>query len=188
VIRTKYLVVAMSAALAAMACQPSANTKVSVNTNAQAVNTANANSGSSTNANAAAGTLEPGDLAGSPTEVYKAAYMARKNCDVPTLKKLMSKDILKFLADMGKTDKKELDEELKEICAQPQAPSQQVRNEKIEGDHASLEYMNEEGHWETMDFVKEDGVWKMSVGKGDQPYPDDDDAPTGKGGKDDHRS
>ncbi len=187
-IRTKYLALVMSVALGAVGCQQSANTNVAVNTNTASSNTANANaSANSANADTASGPLEPGNLAGSPTEVYKAAYMARKNCDVATLKKLMSKDILKFLADMGKTDKKELDEELKEICSRPQAPSQQVRNEKIEGDHASLEYMNEEGHWETMDFVKEDGAWKMSVGKGDQPYPEDD-APVNKGDKDDHRS
>ena len=35
------------------------------------------------------------------------------------------------------------------------------RNEKIEGDRASLEVKNSFGSWETVPFVKEDGIWKI---------------------------
>ena len=175
----------MSAALCAAGCQQSSNTNSSANSGNGNTNVATANSNSSS-ANSASTALEPGDLSGSPTQVYQAAYMARKNCDIPTLKKIMSKDILNLIGEMGKTDKKSLDEELKEICNEPQADSQGVRNEKIEGDHASIQYMGEHGEWQTMDFVKEDGVWKMSAGKEDQPGTDD--APTGKGDKEDNRS
>ena len=35
------------------------------------------------------------------------------------------------------------------------------RNEKIEGDRATLEVKNSFGVWETVPFVKEDGTWKI---------------------------
>ena len=39
----------------------------------------------------------------------------------------------------------------------------ETRNEKIEGDRATLEVKNIEGGWNTVPFVKEDGQWKVSV-------------------------
>lgn len=36
-----------------------------------------------------------------------------------------------------------------------------LRNEKIEGDKATLEVENTFGTWETVPFIKEDGVWKI---------------------------
>lgn len=35
------------------------------------------------------------------------------------------------------------------------------RNEKIDGDLATLEVENSNGAWETVPFFKEDGVWKI---------------------------
>lgn len=181
----KYLALVIAAVIFAAGCQSAANTNTAATAN---TNTASSNADAASTPPANTSTaLEPGDPAGSPTEVYKAAYMARKNCDVPGLKKIMSKDILRFLADMGKTDKKSLDDELKDICTHPQNPSQSVRNEKIDGDRASLEYLDEDGSWRKMDFVKEDGAWRLSMGSGDQP-PAADDAPVNKEDKDDNRS
>lgn len=36
-----------------------------------------------------------------------------------------------------------------------------IRNEKVDGDKASLQVKNSYGSWETVPFVREDGVWKI---------------------------
>lgn len=43
----------------------------------------------------------------------------------------------------------------------PLPSSNQSKDEKIDGDTATLEVINEDDEWETIDFVKEDGEWKM---------------------------
>jgi len=86
----------------------------------------------------------------------------------------MSKDILEFMTDIGSAENKTLDAELKEMCKKPQAKTDDTRNEKINGDKATLEYLDEKGKWETMDFVKEDGAWKLTIDKADNRSPDED--------------
>jgi hypothetical protein len=169
VIQVKFLSLVVAVALAGGACQKVANTTTAGNINANATTANSAADAAPVNTTA---TTDAGNTAGSPTEVYKAAYAARKNKDIAMLKKIMSKDILKFLADMGKDDKKSLDDMLNELCSRPQAATADARNEKIDGDHASIEYLDEDNKWQTMDFTKEDGVWKMSVGKNDDKDPD----------------
>ncbi len=107
--------------------------------------------------------------AGSPTAAYKAAYAARKNKDVDALRKLMSRDIMEFFAEIGKEEKKTVDEMLKELCDKPQAATDDARNEKINGDRATVEYLDEDGKWRTMDFIKEGGSWKLTLPKMDDP-------------------
>ena len=101
-----------------------------------------------------------------PTDAYKAGYAARKNKDIATLKRVLSKDALAFLTDMGGMDNKTLDDELKELADKPQAASAGTRNEKITGNRASLEYLDEKGKWVVMDFSKESGEWKIDLPKG----------------------
>lgn len=135
-------------------------------TNSQS-NTATTNSSANTST-----PTQNASTAGSPTDAYKAAYNARKNKDIEGLKKLLSKDIIEFLTMMGEADqkdKKTLDVMLKELCERPQAPSPDARNEKINGDKATIEYIDESGTWQTMDFVKEDGAWKLTIDKPDAP-------------------
>ena len=112
---------------------------------------------------------------GSPTEAYKAAHAARKNKDIGALKKLMSKDILEFLTELGQADEKNkqsLDEMLRDMSESPQAPTAEARNEKIDGDTATIEYLDENGKWRSMDFVKEDGAWKLTIATADKKMPD----------------
>ncbi|MBV9243034.1 MAG: hypothetical protein JO314_13600 [Acidobacteria bacterium] len=158
------------------------------NANSALVKVVNSNSSSNSNANSnsAANTAtanDPGNAAGSPTDVYKAAYTARKNCDLADLKKVFSRELIKFMSNMAKEDKKSLDDELKDLCSRPQGSTEQVRNEKINGAHASIEYLDENNEWQHMDFIKEDGAWRMSLGAPgeDAPEPNRDD-------KDDNRS
>lgn len=177
--RTTYLSLIIVAAVLAGACQKAAN--ITTNTNTGNTLTANSNANSAPAANNAAAD-DPGNYNGSPTEVYKAAYTARKNCDLAGLRKVMSKELLDFMTKMGKDDKKPLDDELKELCSRPQASSAQARNEKINAEKASIEYLAEDNTWERMDFIREDGAWKMSL-----PTPGEDE-PNSKDDKEDNRS
>jgi len=103
-----------------------------------------------------------GSLA-SPTQAYKTAYAARQKNDLEGLKRVLSKEMLGFLQDIGKDEQKTLDDELKELIATPQAPTAEVRNEKIDGNNATLEYLDEKGKWSPMGFVKEGDDWKMTL-------------------------
>jgi hypothetical protein len=102
-----------------------------------------------------------------PTGAYKAAYAARKACDLQKMKKLFAKDAIEFLTEIGKVGKKSLDEMIKEMCANPQGDTDETRNEKVDGNRATLEYKTDKGEWQTMDLAKEEGVWKLSLPKAD---------------------
>ena len=103
-----------------------------------------------------------GSLA-SPAEAYKTAYAARQKNDLEGLKRVLSKEMLGFLEDIANAEQKTLDAELKELLARPQAPTAEVRNEKIIGNNATLEYLDERGKWSPMGFVKEGDDWKMTL-------------------------
>jgi hypothetical protein len=149
---------ALMALISGAACQPEAiNTSVG-NTSNTAANAANIAPSSNTAAPAAAD---------SPTAAYHAAYTARKNKDIPALKKLMAKDILAFFEMVGEDEKKTVDDMLRDLADRPQADTAQARNEKITGDKATIEYRDENGKWQPMDFVKEDGVWKLTLAVGE---------------------
>ncbi len=105
--------------------------------------------------------------ASTPTEAYKAAYAARKNKDIETLKKYIAKDMFEFLEILGDGKPNPVDEGLKQMCEMPQGPTDEVRNEKITGDKATLQYLDKDSKWTTMDLVKEDGIWKLTIAKMD---------------------
>ena len=157
------LAVVLSTALGVGACSNAANTNVVVQTS----NAANTNTAANTVANTTASSPAPAAVAaGSPSEVYKTAHYARQKKDIETLKKVFSKDILEFFTEIGKEDKKSLDDMLREMCEDPIPGEPEIRNEKITGDKATLEY-KEDGEWKTVDFVQEDGTWKMTIPKGE---------------------
>lgn len=157
----KLTAIVFIAVVSGAACQQAAtDTNIAVNTttaNTTAANTAN------TAAAPAPATADPG----SPTAAYHAAYTARKNKDIAGLKALMSKDIIEFFELVGKEEKKSVDDMLRELADRPQAATSEARNEKINGDKATIEYLDEDGKWRPMDFVKEDGKWKLTLAVGD---------------------
>lgn len=106
-----------------------------------------------------------------PSDAYRAAYNARQNKDMEALKKVMSKDALEFFAMMG--DGKSPEDGLKQLIGRPQAATAETRNEKINGNKATLEYLNEKGGWGPMDFVKEGADWKLTIPKPDGKSPED---------------
>lgn len=171
---TPGLILAVTALFAA-ACNnastaPGNNTNQAANkpaTNAAPEANKAANTGTNTNtaSNTAATTYPAADT---PTNAYKAAYAARKNKDIKALRGMIAKDMEEFfeIFSEGKKGDEAVDEGLRQMCEQPQGPSDDSRNEKITGNTATLEYLNIKGDWHTMDFVKEDGKWKLTIPKG----------------------
>lgn len=104
-----------------------------------------------------------------PTDAYKMAFAIRQRKDAQAMKRVLSKEILEFFSEMGKVEGKSLDEMLKELVERPQAGEPEVRNEKITGNRAILEFKDDKGGWSEMDFVKEDGEWKLTLPKAESP-------------------
>lgn len=162
-IRSTYFSILAFAVAITAGCQASVNT-----------NTSNSNSTNAANiANTAAAPMKSPDAEKkpeavelsltTPTDAYKTAYMVRKNGDIEGLKMVMHKDILDFLTELGEIEGKSLDDMLKELATKPQAEKAEVRNEKITGNTATVEYLTEKGDWQTMDFVKVGNEWKLTI-------------------------
>ena len=89
----------------------------------------------------------------------------------------MSSEMVAYFTELGRTQKKSLDQVLALLVEQPQAAAAETRNQRISGDRAVLEFKDASGKWLPMDFVKEDGSWKMALSKvappkkGQQPAP-----------------
>ena len=165
----------LAAALGIGACSNAGNTNISAQTgnNANAATIA-ANSTSGDSAATPAPATETGTAAGSPSDVYKTAHIARQKKDIGTLKKIFSKDVIEFFTEMGKVDNKSLDDMLRKMVEDPVMAEPEVRNEKIAGDTATVEYKDDDGSWKKMDFVKEDGAWKMTIPRGGKDEKDKD--------------
>jgi Domain of unknown function (DUF4878) len=104
----------------------------------------------------------------SPTATFQAFYESLKNKDVEAYKKLVSKDALMMLEGRATNMDRTLEEYIKMEMDKPtlKLPDKlETRNEKIEGEKATLEVENTEGRWNTVPLVKEDGQWKVAVEK-----------------------
>lgn len=104
----------------------------------------------------------------SPTEVFKRQSEAQKKKDAASMKQNLSKNTLKIIEDGAKTQNKTVDQMLTEDTPMTaNAPDTfETRNEKIEGDNASIEVKDPRSEqWATIPFVKEDGQWKIALDK-----------------------
>lgn len=98
----------------------------------------------------------------SPTATYKAYYAAMRNKDLAAFKKVLTKKDLQDVEDDAKKVKKSSDERLKDLMAAiPLPKSDESKDEKIDGDKATLQVKNEKDEWDNINFVKEDGEWKI---------------------------
>ena len=165
---TKFFVV-VALLVWATACQ---TTPTNSNTNTAPANVSNATSSptpstapATANANTATTETTFTFSLATPTDTYKTGYAARKNKDIAALKRVFAKDALEFLTEVAKAENKTLDDQLKELFERPQAATAETRNEKITGNRASLEYLDEKGEWSTMDFSKEGNDWKIDLPK-----------------------
>jgi hypothetical protein len=100
----------------------------------------------------------------SPTATFKAFFEAAKNNDIESMKKRVSEDYKRSFATADR-EMKQPEDEMFRITARSYAglgAMPEVRNEKIEGDKASLEFKVEmTGEWKTLKFVSESGKWKV---------------------------
>jgi hypothetical protein len=104
----------------------------------------------------------------SPTATMKAYFEAFQKKDAEGLKKTLSKGTLDMFEQFAKAQNppKTIDEALKTGLANTtnSTPDKmpEMKDEKIEGDKATLQVKFENGNWETIPFVKEDGAWKIA--------------------------
>jgi hypothetical protein len=131
--------------------------------------------GSSNNANASnnRATATPTPAAttsaslSTPTNTFMAFYEASKKNDVEGVKRTLSKDSLEFLTAAAKQENKSLEVALNESLKKADVPTTtpEVRNEKIDGERATLEVKDDKsGSWEPFSFVRENAEWKIRLG------------------------
>lgn len=97
-----------------------------------------------------------------PLETFKNYTKAIKQKDLTTMKLLLSQETIKMHEQEAKVQNVTLDDIVKrETLFTEDQKSVEFRNEKIEGEKATLEVKNSFGSWETVPFVKEDGTWKI---------------------------
>ena len=102
----------------------------------------------------------------SPTDVLKTLNEASKTRDVEAVKDSVSKGTLDLMENAAKKQNTTIDELLKKDNGVPFKELPEMRNEKIEGDTATLELKNTTtGGWETVPFVREGGKWKLALDK-----------------------
>ncbi len=100
----------------------------------------------------------------SPTETMRALNDAAEKKDAETMKKLVSAGTLAQLEKSAKDRNSTVDALLREDAPLQELP--EMRNEKINGDRATIEIKNTAMEtWETMPFVKENGAWKIEFDK-----------------------
>ena len=98
----------------------------------------------------------------SPLETFKTYTKAIKKKDYTTMKQLLSADTLKMHADEAKAQGVTVDDILKrETLFNENQTTVEFRNEKIDGDKATLEVKDPIGYWQTLHFVRESGEWKI---------------------------
>ena len=133
------------------------NTENSTNT-ADSINETN----SATAANSTSETNVP--VSGSPMETLKKLNAASKAKDPTAIKKTLSKGTLAMIEESAANQKKTVDALLKEDDGAPFKELPEMRNEKINGNTATVEVKNKEnGEWLEITFIVEDGEWKTAL-------------------------
>jgi hypothetical protein len=97
-----------------------------------------------------------------PVETFQTYVKASKKKDFKTMKLLLSNATIKMHEQEAKSQNTTVDEIIKRetLLAEGQK-GVDYKDEKIDGDKATLQFKNSFGTWETMPFTREDGVWKI---------------------------
>jgi hypothetical protein len=106
----------------------------------------------------------------SPTATMNAFFEATRKKDPEGFKKTLSKGSLDTIEVFAKAQNKTLDELLKSgiktLDASQSSATPLMRNEKIDGETATLEVQDgENGEWRSIPFVRENGEWKIAFDK-----------------------
>ncbi|KXK05433.1 MAG: Lumazine-binding domain protein [Acidobacteria bacterium OLB17] len=99
-----------------------------------------------------------------PLETFETYAKALKKKDYTSVKILLSASTMKMHEQEAKAQNTTVDEIIKRgsLVADNQT-NVKYRNEKVDGDKATIEIQNTFGSWETVHFVREDGVWKLDI-------------------------
>ncbi len=97
-----------------------------------------------------------------PVETLKAYTIAVKRKDVEMMKMLLSEASLGIHREQAKAQNVSIDEIIKRetIFSETQRIFD-YRNEKIEGNKATVEVKNDFGGWDIVHLLKEKGIWKI---------------------------
>ncbi len=102
----------------------------------------------------------------SPAATLNGFVEASKNKDVEMLKKLLSKGSMEAVEKVAVAKNTTVDKILVNNVSASLKELPETRNEKIEGDTASIEIKNKiVDTYEIIPFVKEDGIWKVALDK-----------------------
>ncbi|MGI9034819.1 MAG: hypothetical protein ACR2GD_02155, partial [Pyrinomonadaceae bacterium] len=97
-----------------------------------------------------------------PFETLKAYTQAVKKTDTAAMKDLLSHDSIKMAEDEARAQNVPLDEIIeRENLFGGDQTAVEFRNQKIEGETATIEIKDASGIWNMVRFVKEDGKWKI---------------------------
>jgi hypothetical protein len=98
----------------------------------------------------------------SPVETFKTYTKAIRQKDLTTMKLLLSAATIKMHEKEARAQGVTVDDIVKhETLFGENQKTVEFRDEKIDGDKATLQVKNSFGTWETVPFVREDGVWKI---------------------------
>jgi hypothetical protein len=101
----------------------------------------------------------------SPTDTLKNYIEASKKKDVAAIRKSLSKGSLELAEKSAKMQNTTVDELFKRDNMAMIDEIPEIRNERIEGDAASVEVKDFTSGYDTIPFVKEDGAWKIAFDK-----------------------
>jgi hypothetical protein len=98
-----------------------------------------------------------------PLDALKAYTQAIKKKDTTTMKLLLSEGSIKMAEEEAKAQNVTLDEIIKrETLFTENQDKLKFKNQKIEGERATIEVENSYGSWDIVPFAKEDGEWKIA--------------------------
>ena len=98
-----------------------------------------------------------------PSDTYRTACDVRKRKDVEGMKRILSKEVIAHLTKISEGMGITLDEEIATMFKVAPPKKVATRNEKINGDRATIEYLLDEGAWKKLYFVKEGDEWKYAL-------------------------
>lgn len=97
-----------------------------------------------------------------PLETYKTYTKAIKRKDTAAMKLLLSEATIKMNEEEAKSQGVTVDDIVKrETLFIESQRSVEYRDERIDGDKATLQVKNSFGSWETVPLVRENGEWKI---------------------------
>jgi uncharacterized protein YkwD len=105
-------------------------------------------------------TIQPKYL--TPLQTLQAYGNAYKKKDTTAMKLLLSQETLKMHEQEAKAQNVTVDDIIRrETLFGENQTTAEFRNEKTEDDKASVEMKDSAGLWNNIQFIKEDGIWKI---------------------------